>query len=255
MTVTHAITRLPAPTFGEGLTTAALGVPSYEQMCRQHADYVTALRRLGVDVTVLDARPDLPDAHFIEDTAVVLESTAVIARPGAPARRGEEALVEPVLASHLSLHRIETPGTLDGGDVLRVGRRVFIGLSSRTNMAGAEQLGAVAAATGLEWEPIAIGAGLHLKSSVNRLADDTLIIAAGLAELPAFAGYRHVVVDPDEAYAANTLELNGTLLVPRGFPATRARLQRLGMPIAELDMSESRKMDGGLTCLSLRLGR
>lgn len=252
MTVTHAITRLPAPSFAEGLTTAALGAPSYETMRRQHAAYVSALRALDLDVTVLAPCPEYPDAHFIEDAAVVLPEIAIVTRPGAPERRGEEALVVPALSSHRALARIEAPGTLDGGDVLEIGRRIFVGLSSRTNRAGAEQLGAIVEAHGYAWASVPVGAGLHLKSSVNRLTDEIVIIGEDLAQHRTFARYRCVVVDSHEAYSANALEINGTVLLPSGFPATRAKLERLDIPVVELDMSESEKMDGGLTCLSLR---
>ena len=172
----HAITRRPAPTFGNGLTAVNLGKPDYERMLRQHAEYVDSLRRLGLDVIVLDPLPEYPDAHFVEDVAVVLPDVAVVTRPGAPSRRGEARLIEPALAEFRRLVPIEDPGTLDGGDVLRAGRHFFVGLSQRTNRAGAEQFGGIVAEHGFTWETVPAGRRLHLKSGVSAVTNDTLVL-------------------------------------------------------------------------------
>jgi dimethylargininase len=248
----RAIVRAPGPDFARGLTTADLGPPSYPLLLAQHAAYVAALRGLGLDVEVLEPLPGFPDAYFVEDPAVVTRDAAVICRPGAPSRRGEEAALEPALARFRPIERLGPPATLDGGDVLEAGGRWFIGLSERTNEAGALSLGALLAARGRAWTAVAVGAGLHLKSSVNSLGGRALVLTEALAGHPAFADYDRIVLDAGDDSAANTLWINGTLLVPAGFPRARRKIEALGRPVLELDVSEVRKMDGGLTCMSLR---
>jgi dimethylargininase len=251
-TFTHAITRLPGENCAQGLTTADLGAPNYNLLCAQHEAYVAALVAPGLEVTILNAEPDYPDAYFIEDAAIVTPTVAVITRPGAETRRGEEQSVAPVLAQYRELAHIEAPGTLEGGDVLVVGNTVFVGISERTNPEGASQLGGILAAHGMACCPIRVAAGLHLKSSLNHVGGDVLLVTPDFADRPELDGYRRIVIDAGEEYAANTLLVNDTLIVPAGFPSTRRKLATLGMPILELDMSEAQKMDGGLTCFSLR---
>jgi len=223
-------------------------------MIAQHSAYVRALEGLGLDVLTLEPEPAFPDAHFVEDAAVVLPELAVIARPGAAVRRGEEVTIASVLRRFRPLERIRSPGTLDGGDVLVVGRRMFIGLSGRTNARGARQLGLLARERGYVPVTVPVASGLHLKSNVNHLGGETLLITPGLAGEACFRDYRKVVVAPGEEYAANSLLCNGRLLVPAGFARTRRKLEKLGLPLVVLEVGEARKMDGGLTCLSLRFG-
>ncbi|RMH70644.1 MAG: amidinotransferase [Gemmatimonadetes bacterium] len=249
---TKAIVRTPAPTFAAGLTTVSLGTPDYDQMLDQHRAYVQALRDFGLNVTVLDPLPAFPDAHFVEDVAVIVPEVAVITRPGAASRLGEVEYIEPVLRPYRTLAYIQAPGTLDGGDVLVVADQVFVGLSKRTNQAGAQQLLDILRPYGYRGELIPIPTGLHLKANVNYVGQNTLLLTASFAEQQAFAGFRHLILPEEEAYAANTLLINGYLLTPAGFPQTRALLQSLNMPLLPLAMSEAHKMDGGLTCLSLR---
>ena len=252
MTFARALCRRPGPDFADGLTTAGLGRPDFDRMLAQHDAYVAALRALGLEVEVLEALPGFPDAYFVEDAALVFPGLAVVTRPGAPSRRDEAEALAPALARHRPLARLEAPATLDGGDVLVVGRQVFVGLSDRTNPEGAAQLARLLAPHGYAVVPVPVAAGLHFKSSVNWVGGDTLLLTAAFAGREELAGFRRLVMDPAEAYAANTLWINGTLLTPSGFPRTRALLETLGLPIVELDMGETRKMDGGLTCLSLR---
>jgi len=251
ITFTRAICRTPGPTLAAGLTTSDLGAPDLDLALAQHEAYVDALRTLGLDVTVLEPLPDFPDAHFVEDTAIVLPEVAVIALPGHPSRRGETGPMAAVLETHRPLARIEPPGALDGGDVLLVGRQLFVGLSARTNRAGADQLAAIARAHGYDCTAVPVPDGLHLKSSVNELGHE-LLVTQGFAGDERLADQRKVLVPAGEEYAANTLRINHTLLTPAGFPGTRAALDRTGMPIVELALSEMQKLDGGLTCLSLR---
>lgn len=249
---THAITRKPGVDFAQGLTTSSLGPPDYRLMLAQHAAYVQELRSLGLEVIELDPLPGYPDAYFVEDTAVVTPEAAVITRPGAETRRGEEQAVAPVLSRYRQLFWLESPATLEGGDVLMAGRHFFIGVSERTNQAGAEQLGAILAGYGYTWVAVPVGEGLHLKSGVNYLGSDTLLVTAQFAGEPAFAGYKQILVDETEAYAANTLWINDCLVTPTGCPNTLEQLYSLGFKVIELDVSEACKMDGGLTCMSLR---
>lgn len=249
----HAITRVPGPDYPQGLTTSTLPAPDLDLALAQHEAYVRRLESLGLTVETLPAAPGFPDACFVEDTAVVVREVAVVSRPGAPSRRGEtESMVEP-LSAHRPLVRIEAPGTLDGGDILQVGRSFFIGVSDRTNEEGARQLAAILGAHGYESRVIPVAAGLHLKSSLNFVGRDTMLVTADFAGHPAIEGYRQIVCPGGEEYAANTLLVNGTLIMPSGYARTRSLLEALGLPIVELDTSEYRKMDGGLTCLSLRL--
>jgi len=250
---TRALCRLPGPDAGAGLTTAGLGPPDQARLLAQHAAYVAALRALGLEVTVLPPLPGLPDAYFIEDPAVVVPELAVVTRPGAPARRGEVAALAPALAAHRPLAAIEPPATLDGGDVLVVGRRVLVGRSERTSADGIAALAALLSPHGYQVTAVPVGAGLHLKSSVSWVGGDALVVAHGFAARAALAGFRLLELDPAEGDAANVLWVNGSLLLPAGFPRTRALLATLGLPLVALDTSEIRKMDGGLTCLSLRL--
>ncbi|HDZ21386.1 hypothetical protein LCGC14_0333780 [marine sediment metagenome] len=250
-TVTHALVRRPGENFCDGVTTADLGRPDYAAVLAQHAAYCDALQQAGVAVTVLDADERFPDGVFIEDAAVVVEACAVIARPGAPSRAGEQHAVEEVLAAAKPIRRIEAPGTLDGGDVLRVGERFFIGLSKRTNEPGAQQLADILTEQGYSIQTATVGGALHLKTAVVAVNERTLLAADETADAAAFGGFDIIRVAPDESYAANCLPVNGMLLVPEGFPKTAERLRSIGCDVREIDMSEFRKMDGGLTCLSL----
>lgn len=249
---THAIARTPSASFARGLTTVALGAPAPEAMLAQHAAYLRALEALELEVQCLPPIESYPDAHYVEDVAIVLPELAVITRPGAPERRGEEQAIVEALAKHRPLVALEAPGTLDGGDVLVVGREVLIGLSSRTNAAGATQLARLLAARGYRCASVPVESGLHLKSSVTALAGRTLLATATLARQDPLRGFECVVVEAGDEYSANVLEVNGTILLAAGYPRTREKIARIGLPIVELEMSEARKLDGGLTCLSLR---
>ena len=248
----HAIARKPGANFGNGLTTSDLGAPDVKNMTVQHEAYVRTLEELGLTVFVLASELAFPDAHFVEDTAVVTPDIAVIANPGAQARQGEEKTIAPVLSDFRTIARIEPPGTLDGGDVLMVGSHFFIGISERTNRQGAEQLGHILERFNNTWTAVDVGKGLHLKSGVNHVGGDTLLLTEAFSRLEVFAGYDQIVLDPGETYAGNSLWINDHLIVPQGFQDTLAKLERVGLPIHVLDVSEVQKMDGGLTCLSIR---
>jgi dimethylargininase len=248
----HAIVRKPGTDFAQGITTGNLGSPDYSRILHQHEAYTQALINLGLAVDILDSLPGFPDAYFIEDAAVVVAEMAVLTFPGAKTRQGEQDFIEPILARYRPIKRIMPPGTLDGGDVMMIEGHFMIGLSERTNPEGAAQLGKILADCEYTCEMVPVAAGLHLKSSVNYIGNGTLLITPEFAKMEQFDSYQKIVIDKDESYASNTLWINETLLTPQGFPKTLTKLQRLGLPIIELEISEARKMDGGLSCMSLR---
>ena len=248
----HAIVRKPGDDFAHGITTSNLGPPHYELMMKQHEDYIKTLRSLGLELIVLNSLPDYPDAYFVEDTAVITPEVAIITNLGVEDRKGEEDTIERALATYRKTVRIHAPGTVDGGDVLMVGTHFFIGISERTNKEGAEQLGCIFQEYGYTWTTVLVEAGLHLKSSVNYIGKHTLLITERLAGRNEFKQYNKISVDKTEEYAANTLLINNSLITPKGFPNTMKKLEPRGFDIIELDVSEVRKMDGGLTCMSLR---
>ena len=248
-----AITRKPGADFAAGITSVTWNrPPDYALICRQHQAYVDTLKRLGLEVVVLDPEPGLPDAYFVEDSAVILGGTAVVTRPGANARMGEAQKIAPVLGEFIRVESIRPPGLLDGGDVMVAGGHVFIGISGRSNQEGARQLGALATRLGFSWSTLPVLKALHLKSGVNPIGRNTLLMCREYALRPEFNSYDKIFVDEDELPAANTLWVNGALLTPAGHPCTLQKLTSLGMPLIELDVSEVIKMDGGLSCLSLR---
>jgi dimethylargininase len=253
---TRAIVRPPAPNFSQGLTTAGMGAPDYEQALQQHAKYCAALVECGLKVITLAPDEDYADSTFVEDTAVVTDHFAVLTRPGAPTRAGETASMRRALAEFFpDLASIEAPGTVDGGDVCEAGKHFFIGISERTNEAGARQLTALLAPFGYTGVSVDIRSErslLHLKSGLAYLGDNRLVVTEALAGRAEFAGYDQVLVNDAEGYAANCVRLNNFVLVAPGYPVFIGRLQDLGYRTIELEMTEFEKMDGGLSCLSLR---
>ncbi len=252
----HAIVRPPAANFADGLTTVDLGAPIFQTATEQHARYCEALERCGLAVTHLPADPRHPDSTFVEDAAILTGRGAILTRPGAPSREGEVPAIREALGRFgLSFRAIAAPGTVDGGDICEAGRHVFIGVSRRTNEEGARQLAAFLAEDGLTSSVVDIrnlDAILHLKSGIASLGENRLVLIDPLAEHPAFRSYDIVRVDPGENYGANCVRVNNAVLVAAGFPKFHAALHRLGYRLVSLDMSEYQKMDGGLSCLSLR---
>lgn len=249
---THAIVRTPGPDLALGLTTANLGVPDYKFALEQHTDYVNTLRKLELTIIELPFLPGFPDAHFVEDTAVITPEIAIITRPGADSRREEALHIAPVLEDRFKTARIDDPGTLDGGDVLIIGKNVFVGVSQRTNREGADQLEAILSPFDYKTTRIPLSGGLHLKSSVNYVGENLLLMSEELVDEPGFERFEKMIVPLEETYACNTLWINDNLVVPDGFPETRIMLEDVGLPMHIIRMSEMEKLDGGLTCLSLR---
>ena len=256
MSFARAIVRPPCATFADGLTAADLGTPDLALARAQHEAYVRALEACGLEVTRLPADDRFPDSTFVEDTAVLARSLAVLCRPGAPSRAGEvEAIRGAVEAAFAEVVAIVDPGTVDGGDVCEAGSHVFIGVSERTNDAGARQLAAHLSTRGLSSSLVdvrGIPGLLHLKSGIAWLGGRTLALSAPFAGRPEFAGWDVLRVPDGEDYAANAVLVNGRVLVASGFPRFEALLRSRGLAPVPLDMSEFRKLDGGLSCLSLR---
>ena len=257
---TRAIVRLPGSNFADGLTTVDLGVPHLDQVLAQHAHYCDALRACGLELTTLD--PDLrhPDSTFVEDAAILTAHAAIFTRPGASSREGEVAAIRPVVERFYSrTFQIDPPGTVDGGDICEAEGHFFIGLSLRTNEEGARQLAAHLNALGYTASTIDIRAMttiLHLKSGISYIGDNTLVVMEEMAGNPQFHSefvrFHQIRVSAPESYAANCVRVNDRVLIAEGFPQLRAELIARGFSPLILNMSEFQKMDGGLSCLSLR---
>lgn len=251
---THAIVRRPARSLVDGITThPELGKPDYAQALAQHDEYTAALRTCGLEVTVLPALEDFPDSCFVEDVAVCTPRFALVTRPGAATRTAETSGMHDVLSAwYKDLVRITEPGTLEGGDVMMVGTRFYVGLSKRTNPAGLAQFVAALEAHGYSGQGVRMPPTLHLKTGCSYMEDNVLLVDETFAAYPEFAGFDKIQVAPEETYAANCLRINDYIIVPAGHPKTRSALESRGFGTLEVPMSEFRKIDGGLSCLSLR---
>jgi dimethylargininase len=252
----RAIVRTPGDNFDQGLTTQDLGMPDYATTVRQHTAYCQALRQCGLEVIPLEADLAHPDATFVEDAAILTPGCAILTHPGAPSREGEVRGIRPVLERFYDkFYAITAPGTLDGGDICEAGTHFFIGISLRTNPEGARQLAGFLVQEGYTFDFIdvrAVPGILHLKSGLAYLGENTLVVINALAAHPAFQGYRLLCTPPQEDYAANCVRVNAAVLLAQGFPRTQALLEQAGYHPLPVDMSEYQKMDGGLSCLSLR---
>jgi dimethylargininase len=252
----YAIVRPPGANFAQGLTTVDLGAPIYEKALEQHEQYCQALQQCGLTLTRLEADLRYPDSTFVEDTAILTDRCAILTRPGAFSRQGEVENIKETLARlYPSLHAIVPPGTLDGGDICEAENHFFIGISERTNEEGAWQLADLLVQEGYTSTCVDIRQVegiLHLKSGIAYLGDSRLVLIDELAHHKAFQGYDVIRVEPSESYAANCVRVNDHVLFAAGFPKLQAAIRNLGYSLIVLDMSEFQKMDGGLSCLSLR---
>lgn len=221
-----------------------------ESARRQHRRYEECLADLGCEIHRLPPGADLPDSVFVEDTAVVLDELAVIARPGAESRREETKEVAKALDRYRILHRIESPGTLDGGDVLKIGKKLFVGLSGRTNEEGIDQLSRLLMPYGYEVESVAVKDCLHLKSAATLVGQDKLLLNGTRVDEDKFRGCL-IGVDPSEPSAGNALLVGETVVYPSAYPATRRKMEDLGIAVRTVDVSELAKAEGGVTCCSL----
>ena len=247
-----AITRAVSPTLAEcELTHRPRDPIDVAAAVAEHARYEDALRSLGATVVCAPPEPALPDAVFVEDVALVVDEIAVITRPGAPTRRRETESIAAVLAPYRALLRIQAPGTLDGGDVLRVGRTLFVGLSSRTNTAGVSQLEALLKQWGYAVIPVAVDGCLHLKSAVTQVGERMLLINARRVRPEAFGPMEMIEVAPSEPDGANALWIGTSVIYPAHFPETAERLDRAGVRVVSVPSAELAKAEGGVTCCSL----
>ena len=248
-----AIVKTPCRAMVNGISSARLGRPDYQKALAQHADYIEALKECGLQVTVLPADENFPDSTFIEDTALMTPHCAILTNPGAPSRTLETQSVLIVIREfYKQVEMIEAPGTCDGGDIMMVGDHYYIGLSERTNQEGAEQMIAILEKYGMQGSTVNLTEVLHLKTGLGYLENNNLLACGEFLGKPEFQQYALLPVDPDEAYAANSVWINDTVLVPKGFPKTSALIRSAGYKVREVDVSEFQKLDGGLSCLSLR---
>ena len=250
---TRAIVRTPGKSFLKGLTASNLGLPNYEKALIQHGEYIRVLQSCGLDVLVLEANEDYPDSTFVEDTALLTPHCAIITNPGAPSRKGEIAGMKEVLKEFFPvLEHILPPGTVEGGDVMKVGTHYYIGLSDRTNPKGAQQVIKILIKYGLDGSMVQLDEVLHLKTGISYLEGNIITACGEFLSKAEFTKYKILEIAPAESYAANCLWINGTVLVPQGFPKTQQAIEYAGYRTKAVDVSEFRKMDGGLSCLSLR---
>lgn len=250
----RALTRLPAASVVRGLRARDSGDPDLALFERQHAAYRAALAAAGVAVEVLPPLEDFPDSVFLEDAALCLPGLAVALRPGAPSRRGEAAALRPRLeATFATVLDLPEGANLDGGDILTTDREILVGLSARSDAAGAEALAAALAPHGYDVRLAATPPGvLHLKSDCATLGGSTVLATPRLAASGCFAGYEVIETAPGEEAAANAIRVNDRVFLAAGFPGTAERLAAAGYDLVPLDLSEAAKLDGGLSCLSLR---
>ncbi len=240
----------------DGITSAPeLGKPDYELALKEHDAYIEALKQCDVDVTVLPADERYPDSCFVEDPALITRECAIITNPGAESRNGEKFEIVDAIRKFFPEDRIEyikAPGTLEGGDVMMVGDHFYVGRSARTNAEGIRQLTEILAKYGMTCSEVKLEEVLHLKTGVNYLENNNMLVSGEFVTKPDFEKYNKVEIPEDEAYAANCIWVNDTVIVPEGYPAVLAAVQSLGYKTLLVDTSEYRKLDGGLSCLSLR---
>jgi dimethylargininase len=245
-----AITRQVSPTLaGCNLTFIPREPIDVDKAIAQHRAYEQCLRDLGAEVVSLAADPRFPDAVFVEDPAIVLDEIAVILRMGAESRRGEEVTLAEALTPYRDLVWIREPATIDGGDVIRIGKRLFVGQSQRTNREGCAQLQTLLQAFGYEVAAVPVHGCLHLKSACCYVGDDTVLINRAWIDASFFAGFKNI--DVAEPWSADVLRLGDTVIIPDGFPKTRERLESCGFQTQAIDVSELQKAEAGVTCMSL----
>jgi dimethylargininase len=247
-----AITRQISPRFQECELTHLDRLPIDLELARtQHHEYEAALRDLGCEVISLPPEPDLPDSVFVEDVALVFDEVAIITRPGADSRKTETESIARALSPYRPLLTIEPPGTLDGGDVLRVGQTVYIGLSSRSNRSAVEQTQRFLAPYGYIVKGVEVTGCLHLKSAVTQVSEDTLLINPAWVDRSIFGEINLIEVDEGEPSAANAVWINSAIIYPTSFPKTQRRLKEAGLQLKIVNATEVAKAEGAVTCCSL----
>lgn len=250
---TKAIVRTPCQAMINGLTSANLGLPDFNKALAQHKDYIAALKECGLSVTILDADEKFPDSTFVEDVALLTPHCAIITNPGAATRQQETQSMVPVVNDfYKQVEFIQPPGTVEAGDIMMVADHYYIGLSTRTNQAGAEQMITILEKYNMTGSIVSLSEVLHLKTGLGYLENNNLMASGEFLTKPEFQKYNILEVESDEAYAANSVWINDIVLTPAGFPKTKKLIESAGYKVREVDVSEYRKIDGGLSCLSLR---
>ena len=251
----NIISRKPCPSVTEGLTSANLGKPDYQLALKQHDAYLEAMKKCGVEVTLLEANDEFPDSCFVEDVALCTKKCVIITRPGALTRRGEATLPDMKAALEKFFDNIEVikdPGTIEAGDIMMVGDHFYIGLSARTNKEGADQMIGFLEKYGMTGSIVELKEVLHLKTGLAYIENNNLLVCGEFVDKPEFAKYNKIEIGQDEAYAANCIWVNGNVILPEGYPKAKKAIEALGYNVITVDTSEYRKIDGGLSCLSLR---
>ncbi len=252
----NIIVRKPSKSIIDGITSAPeLGKPNYELAMQQHEKYIQALKECGCEVTVLEALEEFPDSCFVEDTAVLTPNVAIISRPGAESRRKESEHMVSTIQKFFPDDKIEyikSPGTMEGGDVMMVGNHFYIGKSDRSNEEGCKQFIQILEKYGHTGSIVEMKEMLHLKTGVNYLENNNLLAAGEFLTNPEFDKYNKYEIPEDEAYAANCIWVNDKVIVPEGYPKVKELVEKMGYEVLTVDTSEYRKIDGGLSCLSLR---
>jgi len=252
----NVIVKRPCKAMVEGITSAPeLGKPIYELALKQHDAYIEALKKCGVNVSILEADENYPDSCFVEDTAVLTRKCAIISNPGAGTRTGEAMLMLPTIKKFFSDDQIEyikEPGTMEGGDVMMVGDHFYIGRSARTNAEGIRQFIEILEKHGLSGSEVPLEHVLHLKTGVNYIENNNMLVSGEFVTKPDFEKYNHILVPEAEAYAANCIWINDKVIVPEGYPTVEKAIRDAGYEVLLADTSEYKKLDGGLSCLSLR---
>lgn len=250
--MTIAITRKVSPRFNECEITHIERTPIDVGIAReQHDEYVKTLSQLGCQVIELPEEPDLPDSVFVEDTAFILPEVAVITRPGADSRKPETESIARALSPHRPLVHVSAPASVDGGDVLVLGKNIYIGLSTRSNMEAVEQLNESLGRFGYTVIGLELTDCLHLKTAVTRVDDKTLLINKNWVDADHFNGFDLIEVDASEPFAANCLPVNGSIIYPTTFPRTRRTLEEKGFRVVDVNLEELAKAEGAVTCCSL----
>ena len=254
MKFTNAIVRKPGKSMINGLTSANLGLPIYKKAIEQHKAYVKALKNCGLNVLELEIDENFPDSTFVEDTALLTPSCAIITRPGASTRRCEIVEMKKRIGNYYRvIEEIIQPGTVEAGDIMMVGTHFYIGISERTNLKGAEQLTHILNKHGMTGSIIYLKKVLHLKTGLSYLENNVIVASGEFLSNEEFKKYDLIEVPENESAAANCIWVNDKVLLPKGYPVTKQRIKTKGYQILELDISEFAKLDGGLSCLSLRL--
>ncbi|OCG56189.1 N(G),N(G)-dimethylarginine dimethylaminohydrolase [Gilliamella sp. Choc6-1] len=252
--ISHIITRTPAKSLINGLTSVNLGKPDYQRALEQHNKYIQALQQCDVDITILPPDERFPDSIFVEDPVLCTPHCAIITRPGVKSRRDETKIITDTIERFYpnKIERITAPGTVEAGDIMMVGDHYYIGLSARTNQAGADQTIAILEKYGLCGSVIKLEKVLHLKTGLAYLENNNLLAAGEFIKKPELQHLNIIEIPEQESYAANCIWVNGKVIMPAGYPTTKNKIIALGYHVIEVDTSEYRKVDGGVSCMSLR---